>query len=97
MIVLDSSFLVAFHNERDAHHGAARGLMERFLEGEWGRGLLLEYVVLERFAKQRDTRLSFVDAAIAQVAEERAGGLVLTFDKELSRVASLHVPAVMQA
>ena len=138
MIVLDSSFIVAFHNERDAHHGAARGLMERFLEGEWGRGLLLEYVVLEvaavmllrrnlavasavarllltaaeldfvacsdlfagafeRFAKQRDTRLSFVDAAIAQVAEERAGGLVLTFDKELSRVASLHVPAAMQA
>ena len=47
MIVLDSSFIVAFHNERDAHHSLARGWMERFLEGEWGRGLLLEYVFLE--------------------------------------------------
>ena len=47
MIVLDSSFLVAFHNERDAHHNAARAWMERFLMGEWGRGLLLEYVFLE--------------------------------------------------
>ena len=47
MIVLDSSFIVAFHNERDAHHSLARGWMERFLGGEWGRGLLLEYVFLE--------------------------------------------------
>ena len=47
MIVLDSSFLIGFHNERDAHHGAASVLMERFLGGEWGRGLLLEYIFLE--------------------------------------------------
>ncbi len=47
MIVLDSSFLIAFHNERDAHHNAADSLMQRLLAGEWGRGLLLEYVVLE--------------------------------------------------
>lgn len=47
MIVLDSSFLIAFHNERDAHHGPASILMERFLSGAWGRGLLLEYVFLE--------------------------------------------------
>jgi predicted nucleic acid-binding protein len=47
VIVLDSSFIVAFHNERDAHHIPARGWMERFLQGEWGRGLLLEYVFLE--------------------------------------------------
>ena len=47
MIVLDSSFLIGFYNERDAHHGAASALMERFLNGEWGRGLLLEYVFLE--------------------------------------------------
>jgi predicted nucleic acid-binding protein len=134
MIVLDSSFLIAFHNERDAHHDAARGLMERLLEGEWGRGLLLEYVVLEvatvlllrrnlavatavvrlllaaveldflpcsdlfagafeRFAGQQDTRLSFVDAAIAHVAQERAGGLVLTFDEEFSGIAGLRIPA----
>jgi predicted nucleic acid-binding protein len=47
MIVLDSSFLIGFYNERDSHHGAASVLMERFLKGEWGRGLLLEYVFLE--------------------------------------------------
>jgi predicted nucleic acid-binding protein len=47
VIVLDSSFLVGFHNERDAHHHTACSLMKRFLAGEWGRGLLLEYVFLE--------------------------------------------------
>ena len=47
MIVLDSSFLIGFHNERDMHHAAARRSMETFLRGEWGRGLLLEYVFVE--------------------------------------------------
>ncbi|HEX7359079.1 MAG TPA: PIN domain-containing protein [Bryobacteraceae bacterium] len=47
MIVLDSSFLIGFYNERDAHHSAASSLMKRFLSGEWGKGLLLEYVALE--------------------------------------------------
>jgi predicted nucleic acid-binding protein len=47
VIVLDSSFLIGFHNERDAHHSAACALMKRFLAEEWGRGLLLEYVFLE--------------------------------------------------
>ena len=47
MIVLDSSFLIGFHNPKDAHHAAASVLMERFLAGEWGKGLLLEYVFLE--------------------------------------------------
>lgn len=47
MIVLDSSFLIGFHNERDAHHEAALPLMVRLLAGAWGDGLLLEYVVLE--------------------------------------------------
>ena len=47
MIVLDSSFLVAYHNSRDAHHEAAAEVMARLLDGEWGRGLLLEYVFLE--------------------------------------------------
>jgi len=47
LIILDSSFLVAFHNTRDAHHAAAAQVMERFLDGEWGPGLLLEYVFLE--------------------------------------------------
>ena len=47
MIVLDSSFLIAFYNESDAHHQTASGLMQRFLAAEWGKGLLLEYVFLE--------------------------------------------------
>lgn len=47
MIVLDSSFLCAWHNDRDVHHGEAREVMQRFLAGEWGKGLLLEYVFLE--------------------------------------------------
>lgn len=46
-IVLDSSFLVAFHNTADVHHSAAIGVMERILRGEWEDVLLLEYVVLE--------------------------------------------------
>jgi predicted nucleic acid-binding protein len=47
VIVLDTSFVVAFHNRRDAHHDRAAEVMERFLAGEWGRGVLLEYVFLE--------------------------------------------------
>ena len=43
MIVLDSTFLIGFHNERDAHHGSASVLTERGV----GSGLLLEYVFLE--------------------------------------------------
>lgn len=45
MIVVDSSFLIGFYNDRDAHHSVALDLMERFLAGTWG--LLLEYVFLE--------------------------------------------------
>ena len=47
MIVLDSSFLIAFHNERDAHHNKAVEGMRDFLSDRWGKGLLLEYVFLE--------------------------------------------------
>ena len=47
MIALDSSFLIGFHNNRDAHHQTARKLMDQFLAGTWGKGLLLEYVFLE--------------------------------------------------
>lgn len=130
MIVLDSSFLIGFHNQRDAHHTTACTLMERFLKGEWGRGLLLEYVflevatvllarrdltvaarvgrllldageldfvpcsdlfsdVLEVFTHQGNTHLSFADAAIAHVAQQRAGGLVLTFDEEFARFSGI--------
>ena len=47
MIVLDSSFLVAYHNQRDVHHGAAAATMEKLVAGEWGPALLPEYVFLE--------------------------------------------------
>jgi len=47
LIVLDSSFLLAFHNAKDAHHPKAVEVMDRVLAGEWGPALLLEYVFLE--------------------------------------------------
>ena len=47
MIVLDSSFVVAYHNTRDVHHAAATEVMPALAAGRWGRALLLEYVFLE--------------------------------------------------
>jgi predicted nucleic acid-binding protein len=47
LLILDSSFLVAFHNKQDAHHSAADRVMEELLEGRFGQALLLEYVFLE--------------------------------------------------
>ncbi len=125
MIVLDSSFLVGYHNTRDAHHEAAVRVTADFLAGSWGQGLLLEYVFLEVvtvlmarrgpriasevadvllgarelefvpcsglflgavevFQHQTKTRLSFVDAAIVDVARDQADGQVATFDRELA-------------
>lgn len=47
MIVLDSSFLIAYHNRRDVHHSAAADAVTSLANGMWGRALLLEYVFLE--------------------------------------------------
>lgn len=47
MILLDSSFLIAFYNRNDVHHAKANRIMDSFLAGAWGQGLLLEYVFLE--------------------------------------------------
>jgi predicted nucleic acid-binding protein len=47
MIVLDSSFIIAYHNTRDVHHPAAARAMVQLVAGEWGEALLLEYVFLE--------------------------------------------------
>jgi predicted nucleic acid-binding protein len=47
VIVLDSSFLIAFHNADDVHHPAAAKAMRRVLGGEWGTALLSEYVFHE--------------------------------------------------
>src|SRR5688572_16336687 len=46
-IVVDSSFLIAYHNTRDVHHAAAARAMVQLVAGKWGRVLLLEYVFLE--------------------------------------------------
>lgn len=66
MIVLDASFLVAFHNDRDVHHARAVKIMERILSGEWGSPLLPEYVFLEVVTVLR-TRLDL--AAALRVAD----------------------------
>jgi predicted nucleic acid-binding protein len=47
MIVLDTSFVVAFHNAGDVHHAAASDTMERLLADTWGRAILPEYVFVE--------------------------------------------------
>ena len=47
MIVLDSSFLIAYYNKRDAHHAEAARTMVRLVSAEWGRAQLLEYVFIE--------------------------------------------------
>lgn len=47
MIVLDSSLVIAWLNERDAHHPSAARVMARVKGGEWGEALLPEYVFLE--------------------------------------------------
>ncbi|MGP8243675.1 MAG: PIN domain-containing protein [Bryobacteraceae bacterium] len=46
----------------------------------------------ETFTHQGSTRLNFADAAIALVAEQGAGGLVLTFDEELGKLPGVQVP-----
>jgi len=46
-VVLDSSFLIAWHNTRDVHHAAAARTMVELAAGRWGRPILLEYVFLE--------------------------------------------------
>lgn len=47
MVVLDSSFLIAYHNAGDVQHPAARETMQRLVAGEWGPALLPEYLFLE--------------------------------------------------
>ena len=47
MVVLDSSFIIAYHNARDVHHKAAVRAMDELTTGKWGQALLLEYVFLE--------------------------------------------------
>lgn len=41
MIVLDSSFLLAFHNKLDRNHARAVEVTDRLVAGRWGTALLL--------------------------------------------------------
>lgn len=56
MIVVDSSFLIAYYNTRDVHHAAAARTMVQLIGGKWGQGLLLEYVFLETVTVLRARR-----------------------------------------
>lgn len=47
MILLDSSFVIAYHNTQDVHHPEAARAMVHLVAGQWGTALLLEYVFLE--------------------------------------------------
>lgn len=130
MVVLDSSFLIAFHNQRDAHHETAREGMKAFLDGRWGDGLLPEYVFLEvttvlamrrdletavrvgellldarelelvpcsdifldafqTFRTQASGELSFVDAAILNLARSRRAEFVASFDGGIRQAENL--------
>jgi predicted nucleic acid-binding protein len=77
VIVLDSSFLIAFHNRNDAHHASASRLMRRVLGGEWGIALLPEYVFLE---------ITTVVAARLGVPEASAIGELLLGSQEIEFV-----------
>jgi predicted nucleic acid-binding protein len=67
VIVLDSSFLIAFHNSRDVHHERAKKVMAELLDGRWGHGLLLEYVFLEVMTVLLARRGLDVASAVAEV------------------------------
>jgi len=44
---------------------------------------------VDLFRRQTDTRLSFVDAAIAQAARARTDGVIATFARELAGVQGI--------
>ncbi len=73
MVVLDSSFIIAYHNARDVHHKAAVRAMDELATGNWGRALLLEYVFLEvatvLSARRGLSVASSVGAALLQAGE----------------------------
>ena len=132
MLILDSSFLIVFHNKNDVHHAAASRVMEDLLERENEQALLLEYVflevvtvllvrrglavatavarvllearevefvpcseffqeILETFRTQKETALSFTDAAIVTVARRQKGSEIVTFDRDFRRVKGISV------
>jgi predicted nucleic acid-binding protein len=44
MVVLDSSFLIAFKVLNDVHHGKAAKLMRDIVDGEYGRPFVTDYI-----------------------------------------------------
>ena len=73
MIVLDTSFVVAYHNQRDAHHAAAVKAFHRLEKGEWGEILLPEYIFLEIMtvlAARRDLTIAVAVGEILLGARE---------------------------
>ena len=66
MILLDSSFLIAYHNTRDVHHAEAARAMVHLVAGEWGQALLLEYVFLEVVTVLRARRGASVATEVAE-------------------------------
>lgn len=73
MIVLDSSFLIAFHNLRDVHHPEASRIMPSILDGTWGPALLPEYVFLEVvtvLASRRDVAAAVTVGDVLLQSEE---------------------------
>jgi predicted nucleic acid-binding protein len=70
MLILDSSFLIPFHNKNDVHQTAASKVMEGFFRGEYGRALLLEYVFLEVITVLLARRGLTVATAVARILLE---------------------------
>ena len=44
MIILDSSFLVAFYNTNDQNHAKAKSLMEEIVSGKFGLVFISDYI-----------------------------------------------------
>jgi predicted nucleic acid-binding protein len=75
MIILDSSFLIGFHNSRDAHHEAARAAMPDLISGRWGEILLPEYV--------------FLEVATVLLARRKGASFVASFDTDFIDIDGL--------
>lgn len=72
-IILDTSFLVAYHNDRDVHHASALEVMDEVTKGGWGTALLPEYVFLELttvLARRRDLSTAVSAGESLLAAEE---------------------------
>ena len=87
MIVLDSSFLIAYHNIGDVHHAAAARAMVRLAGGEWGDAVLIEYVFLEVVTVLRARRGK-------AVATELAGQLLQSREVEFMPCSELFLDAL---